>query len=455
MTAPRASLPARFPASLRLRLLAALICIFALGGAAMQALVRVSSGSAHSAIEEKSLPAQAKSLLAGLRLDRSGRFLALKIPADWREAYREPAGAYFTLYDPAGRPVARSANLSAPLAFVAPLAGQTLTSLRVEGPQQDIALSAAGPHGFKLTVARSNPGRFEALEPDFVEDVAPTLVFGLFAVLGLAGAWWVAGVSLRPLVRASREAAAIGPETPSARLSQAGLPAEIRPLVQAVNAGLDRVAAAYEGEKRFTADAAHALRTPLAVLDLRIQRGEAHGPMDWAAVRRDLAELARLVSGLLSLSKAETGEPRPRQPVNLARLVREAAASFEPKIEAEGRELVVRAPDDALLASADAGALRDMIAVLIDNALAHGAGRVSVEVEASAGGDRIVRVSDQGAGVAPAEREAVFQRFHKLDANTPGAGLGLAIARHTARNHGGDAAFKSAATVEVRLRSGG
>jgi len=438
-------------ASLRVRLLVALICIFALGGVAMLTLEKLSAGSAHSAIEEKSLPTQARALLAGLRLDGSGRFVALKIPSGWREAYREPAGAYFTLFDADGRPVTRSHNLSAPLVFVPPAAGQTLSALRIEGPQQDLALSAIGPHGFKLAVARSNPGRFDALEPDYVEDVLPSVTFGLFAILGLAAAWAVAVFSLRPLVRASAEAAAIGPETPFARLSEAGLPTEVLPLVQAVNAGLDRVAEAYEGEKRFTADAAHALRTPLAVLDLRIQRGEADGAVDWAAVRRDLAELARLVAGLLNLSRAERAGRAPRGPVNLARLVREAAASFEPRLEAEGRELVVRAPDEAPLVSADAGALRDMISVLIDNALAHGAGRVTVEAAVADGGELVLSVSDEGAGVAQAEREAVFQRFHKLDANAPGAGLGLAIARRTARDHGGEAAFVGPASIEVRL----
>jgi len=440
------------PTSLRVRLLAALVCIFALGGAAMLVLVKLSSGSAHSAIEEKSLPTQARALLAGLRVDPSGRFVTLKVPSDWREAYREPAGAYFSLYDPRGRLVAKSDNLTAPLAYVAPPAGQTISALRIEGAQQDLALSAVGPHGYRLAIARSNPGRFDALEPDIIEDVAPSIVFALFAGLGLAAAWLVALFSLRPVLRASAEAAAIGPDRPSARLSETGLPTEILPLVQAVNAGLDRVAEAYAGEKRFTADAAHALRTPLAVLDLRIQRGAADGAVDWPAVRSDLAELARLVSGLLSLSKAEGAAPKPRQPVNLARLVREAAASLVPRFEAAGRDLVVRAPDEAPLMSAEPGPLRDMVCVLIDNALSHGEGRVSVEVEAADDGVLIVRVSDQGVGVAETEREAVFQRFHKLDANSPGAGLGLAIARHTARAHGGDAGFVGAACVEVRLR---
>jgi two-component system sensor histidine kinase QseC len=438
--------------SLRLRLLIALVFVFGLGAAAMVGLLRADAVSANEAIEEQSVETQAKDLLVGLRLSPTGYFVSLTIPPAWRSAYRTPEAGYFTLYDARGRSVARSSNLAAPLAYRPSPPGQAISPLRFEGPRQNLALSARGPGGFQLMVARTSPGRLEAVDPDSFSDIAPTLVFIVCAVLGLAGAWGVALLSLRPLVRASREAAAIGPDSPSARLSEAALPMEVRPLVHAVNAALDRVAEAYEGEKRFTADAAHALRTPLAVLDLRLQRAEAGGSTDWADVRRDLAELARLVSGLLSLSRAEQAGPQQRRAVNLARIARETAAAFGPRLEAAGRQIEVRAPQDAPLACADVGALRDMIGVLIDNALTHGKGRIAIDIETPAGEGLILRVSDKGPGVAEAAREDVFQRFHKLDANTPGAGLGLAIARQTARNQGGDAVFVAAATVEVRLR---
>ncbi len=436
-------------ASLRFRLLVGLLCIFGLGAGTMLFLERLSSLSAQNAVEEKSLNRQAGELLAGLKVDMRGRFVSLTTPRDWRQAYLAPQAAYFTLYDPQGRAVARSPNLDHPLAPHPVGPGQTFGPLRIEGPQQDITLNAQGPLGFTLVVARSRPGRFDEANPDFLEDLAPGLVFLLFAVLGVAVAWGVAVISLRPLVRASREAAAIGPGS-AARLTEPALPTEVRPLAQAVNAALDRVAAAYEGEKRFIADAAHALRTPLTVLDLRLQRAEAEGTVDWRAVRRDVGDLARLVAGLLDLSVAEqkrrVGAP---EPVNLARLAREAAAGFAPRFEALGREIEVRA-EGAAMVCADSRALCDLINALIDNALTHGAGRVIIDVAALEDGRRL-RVSDEGAGVAAERQAQVFDRFHKLDANSPGAGLGLAIARQIARNTGGDIVFAGPAMLEVRL----
>ena len=437
-------------ASLRFRLLIGLVCVFGLGAGAMVFLQRLTALSAQNAVEEKSLDRQARDLLTGLRLDAQGRFVALVIPRAWRQAYAAPQAAYFTLYDPLGRPVARSPNLTQPLAAHPTAPGQVYSPLRIEGPQQDITLNARAPKGFALVVARSRPGRFDEANPDLLEDVAPGLVFLLFAVLGVAMAWAVAVISLRPLVRASREAAGIGPGS-ATRLTAPALPTEVRPLAQAINAALDRVAAAYEGEKRFIADAAHALRTPLTVLDLRLQRAEAQGSVDWQAIRRDVGDLARLVAGLLDLSVAEQKRRAAApEPVNLARLAREAAAGFAPRFEALGRQIEVRAGDGPTTVLADSRAICDLINALIDNALTHGAGQVTVEIGASPDG-ALLRVADEGAGVACERQGQVFERFHKLDANSPGAGLGLAIARQIARNAGGDIVFAAPATLEVRL----
>jgi signal transduction histidine kinase len=126
----------------------------------------------------------------------------------------------------------------------------------------------------------------------------------------VAAAWIVAAWSLRPLSRASREAALIGPERLQDRISLAGLPSEVVSLASAVNGALDRVARAYATERRFTADAAHALRTPVAVMDLRLQRAAATGQLDQAGLRADLNQIAQLVSGLLNLARAEQSDPR-------------------------------------------------------------------------------------------------------------------------------------------------
>ena len=238
------------------------------------------------------------------------------------------------------------------------------------------------------------------------------------------------------------------------RRSRKRLPAEIRPLAQAINRALDRVSEAYGNEKRFTADAAHALRTPLAVLDLRLQRAQAEGGPDWPAVRADIAELTRLVSGLLALARADRARLfRERDEINLTRLVREAAAAIAPALERVGREIELDAPEPALTIHGDAGELRELVVAVLENALVHGRGRILAELAPGEAGTVVLRVSDQGEGVAVEAREVVFDRFHKLDAASGGAGLGLAIVRQTARGHGGEARFLDGAVVEIVLRA--
>jgi len=438
--------------SLRLRLLAALLLVWVLGAGAMALFLQGQAASPDEQLEESSLATQARDLIGGLRFDSAGRLVRVAVPGRWRQAYDQPGAAYFTLFDAAGRPVAQSANLAQPLAPTPLGDGEDMTPLRLVGPQQDLAVTARAPNGYRLVAARSNPGRVDETWLEKLQDYAPILVFVLAAVLGLAIAGAVVAWSLRQLSRAAREAAAIGPDNLGSRIGLHGLPSEIRPLAIAVNRALDRVSKAYDNEKRFTAEAAHALRTPLAVLDLRLQRAEQGRAADWPAVRADIAELTRVVSGLLALSRADrTRVFRASSQVNLTRLVREAAAALAPSLERQHRGIAVEAPDQALCLGGDAGELREMVFALIENALTHGRGDVVVTLRREVD-ETVLTVLDDGDGVAPEARETVFERFHKLDAASPGAGLGLAIVRQTARNHAGEARFADAAAVEVRLR---
>ncbi len=440
-----------FPAGLRLRLLIALLLVWALGALAMTAEMRRQSRQPSELLEDSSLATQARAFIAGMRFDAQGRFVRVSLPKPWRRAYDAAGAAYFTVYDSQGRAVGRSPNLTQPMAPIPLGAGETFTSLRLVGPDQDLAAAARAPHGYALVVARGNPSRSDQTLVQRWADFAPGVLFVLFAGVGLVAVWMVAAWSLRPLDVAAREAARIGPERPNARLTLDRLPEEIRPMALAVNAALDRVAEAYADEKRFTAEAAHALRTPLAVLDLRLQRAEQGGRIDWPAVRADLTELSRVTAGLLALSRADRARHlRAVAEVNLTRLAREAAAAFSPRLEGADRSIEVQAPDQAVMVKGDAGELREMVFALIDNALAHGAGAVVLGLNRERF-EVLLRISDDGAGVPPDQREAVFERFHKADAASPGAGLGLAIVRQIARNYGGDACFTGTATVEVRL----
>jgi two-component system sensor histidine kinase QseC len=267
-------------------------------------------------------------------------------------------------------------------------------------------------------------------------------VLASFSLAALLLIWFVSSWSLRPLARASQQARDVGPQLPAMRLSRDGLPAEITPLVDAVNGALDRMADAYAAERRFTENAAHELRTPLAVLSLRVQRAQQAASPDWPAIERDLAQVNALVAQMLDLARKEhashTGGDRPL--VNLARIAREACAMTLPLLEARGRGLTTDLPETLMLPG-NAGDLRDAITNILENAALHGAGTVHVAAVADqAAGLVRLTVSDEGAGPPAALREQVFERFAK-GAHSDGTGLGLAIVREAARGNGGDVVF--------------
>lgn len=287
------------------------------------------------------------------------------------------------------------------------------------------------------------------------QDLSVLLPFGLGAI---ALIWVVSGWSLRHLALASREAAVVGAFNPGARISTRSLPGEIRPLVDAVNGALDRLAEAYAAEQRFVADAAHELRTPLAVLSLRLQRAKLDGDLDWGAIDQDLAQVNRLAGQLLDLARKEHARQADAAVglpiVNLSRLAREAAASVVPLAEEAGRALDVELPA-SLPMRGRPDDLRDMVRNLLDNALVHGRGMIRlaacVGVASSGEQEAWITVSDEGLGVPAGLEEAVFKRFRKGNPASMGHGLGLAIVQEVVRWHGGTVAFLPGPGCRVRV----
>ena len=295
--------------------------------------------------------------------------------------------------------------------------------------------------------------------PEPWQDLTVLLPFGVvvLVLIGVVCRW-----SLRPLRRVSMEAAHIGPQDPSGRIGTAGLPDELMPLVGAMNAALDRLATAYEVEQRFTTNAAHELRTPLATLSLRLQRIRHDGvPIDWPALEQDIAVMTTLVDKLLDLARQQGAAGRPARALpatDLRRAVRNAAAQMLPLVEAARRELVVELPN-YLAIRGDTQDLRDAVRNLIENALRHGAGRIAiVGSRTQVGGVEtiVLEVSDEGAGVPPETRSSMFERFRKGRQAGSGSGLGLAIVRDVVVRHGGTIAFVdgSRCIVQILLPSG-
>ena len=305
-------------------------------------------------------------------------------------------------------------------------------------------------------MARGHPDQEALAESLIDENFEHLFVVVPFILLSLPLLWQISRWSLRPLARTSLEAQSIGPADLSTRLSVDGLPDEVRPLVDAVNGALDRLAHAYEAERRLTADAAHQLRTPITVLDLRLQRARLGGRIDWPTIEREMAQLRHLIDRLMGLARrdnvAQSVEaPGGPQTINLARIVREAAAMVLPIAEKENRSVIVEAPDVAPFRGR-ADDLRDMVHNLLDNALVHGSGtvRVAVRHETSDQREMIIEVADDGIGLPEALKDVVFERFRR-GPMSQGAGLELAIVRQVARGHGGDVGFLSEPGCHVRV----
>lgn len=434
--------------SLRLRLLGAMVVIFVLGLGAALLSYRTEVHQITRDLRTRTLDNQARELLDVMSVRENGS-LHVQAPADWQQVYRDPSRQFvYTVFDAAHRPLAWSANLDTPLPYIPVDSRHELGPVEFigAGTTRRTIVAARGPRDTTVLVGRSNMDRDELVDSLFEEGSEQLTVIVPFALLGLVLIWLISGWSLRPIARASREAARVGPGHPDMRISPQGLPREIQPLVEAVNGALDRLSHAYATERRLTADAAHELRTPLAVLNLRLQRAQITGITDWSAVERELAHMGRLVDQLLDLARKESLSRERRTEelpvVNLSRVVREAAATVLPLLEAAGHGLEVDVPDSVQVRG-NSDDLRDMMRNLLENALLHGRGKVSARIESPGEGADLVaiEVADEGPGVPAGQEEAVFQRFRRLDVDTPGSGLGLAIVRHVARSHGGDARF--------------
>lgn len=270
--------------------------------------------------------------------------------------------------------------------------------------------------------------------------LAPLL---LLVPLGAALMWWIVGRALRPLVTlggelAQRQAGSLAP------LALDPLPVEVRPLGAALNDLLGRLQVAFEQQRALAADAAHALRTPLAAVTLQAQlaRRAAEGEAREAALERLEAGVKRashLVAQLLALARLDPDAARePAAPLDLAQVARAVADDLAALAERAGVALRCTLPPAATVLGHEA-ALTMAITNLVENALRYTStgGAVELAVTEDAGNWRVA-VSDTGPGLPADEQERVFDRFYRgRDSKAPGSGLGLAIVREVARLHGG------------------
>jgi signal transduction histidine kinase len=216
------------------------------------------------------------------------------------------------------------------------------------------------------------------------------------------------------------------------RLSYERVPIEIIPLVRAFNAVLDRLHGGIARQQRFLADAAHELRTPIAILQTRLE-SLPDGP-EKRQLQRDSARLAGMANELLDLHRMAL-TPDGFEPVDLVDMAAQVTADLAPLAIDAGGEIEFDAPDAPVMVKGDASALSRALANLVHNAMSHGGPRVAIRVEVSAGGS--VSVSDNGPGIDPQHREEIFWPFRRLSQSPNGAGLGLSLVNDIVKRHGG------------------
>ena len=288
----------------------------------------------------------------------------------------------------------------------------------------------------------------DTLDPAHVEYAELLLVLLPFAVIAPLAGVLVAGWSLRPLSNTVQQLQHIGPDQPDMRLDPTGLPEEVRPFVLATNQALDRLADAYLNERRLAADAAHALRTPLATARLRLDEAKAGHQIDVAGLTADLDRMSRAISQVLAMARLDAARPDAgvAPVIDAARLCRAVAAEFLPMADRMGRSLFVDAEEPAPVVAPD---LDEALRNLVSNALHHGQGTVTLCAAASEQGITI-SIIDEGPGVAEADRTRLRERFVKGQSSN-GSGLGLAIASAIVERAGGTLVWLQHAKLEVQL----
>lgn len=288
------------------------------------------------------------------------------------------------------------------------------------------------------------------------------LIAGVVTTLIAFGIGWaLAGVTLRPIHRITQTAQAIGNESGTNELTLArrvdyhGPNDEIGQLAKTFNTMLARLQEAYQRlsqalsmQRNFVADVSHEMRTPLTTVrgNLELLRRQPPLPAEEQSdVLSDLVEesdrLIRLVNDLLVLARADVGLNLRKEPV-LIRPTAEEVCRQVYQLDPQ-RDISLDVPSELAL-SGDRDAFKQVLLILVDNALKHTAGAISIGARLNES-QVMVQVQDAGPGLAPEKLEHIFDRFYRgeADPNVPGFGLGLAIAKALVEGQGGKISIES------------
>lgn len=357
---------------------------------------------------------------------------------------------------------------SEPHFFASPAAPTEMPSVP-EGPARMIRQRGL----YREALIQSNPGDIALVGRSIEGDLADLHRFGWLVAGGavsmlaivVASGWWLVTRALRPIEEITRAASKIAMGDLAQRIDIRETGSELGALTDVLNSTFSRLEASFAQQARFTADAAHELRTPVTVVLTHVQNALSEGGLSddqrhaFEACQRAAQRMRRMIESLLQLSRIDAGrETMERQVVDLAVVAEECVELIQPI--AAGRNVTLHTELASAECRGDAGRLGQVITNLLGNAIHHSreGGEVRVTTRVEDGGALIV-VADRGAGIAPAHLEHIFERFYRADkARTAAAGrtgLGLAISKAIIDAHNGTISVQSVvgegATFTVRV----
>jgi len=401
----------------------------------------------HASLDELALTRSDRLLIESIVKASDGSLVITPTPALRAEMSRVPSFR-FAVFDPAGEAslAGSSPELVEKLKGVIGTRPQHLHFAREGGSMEYVGHLDMQTTPFGLLQIATFGQKFVWVDLFYSikSDLPWNAVFSSGAiVLTAAAALFAVHRGLAPLTAVVRSARGIDMNSLDQRLPLEGVPAEVEPLVESINEALSRLDASAARMRRYTANVAHELRTPLAIMRARLE--DAEEPTFKADLMRDASQLRAIVEQMLIAARLTEHQARLDQEVDLVSTIRQIVSDYLPLVIECNRAIAFEAVAPPVDVRGNRRAIECVVANLIDNALRvePKGGTIVVRV----GADATVEVVDQGEGVAPEDREIIFEPFWRKNDTTPGTGLGLSIAKELVTLLGG--------TISVEETPGG